>query len=198
MYAAQNSYSAIAIGVSAGGFEALAQLLPAFPKDFDLPIFITQHQLMDADRNGFIAKYYSQRCNLPVHEAYHGTQIKAGHIYHSVSGYHLQIESNGSLTLSVAPPLNHAIPSIDILFESAVEYYQSGLVGVVLTGQNTDGAVGISTIKAYGGLTIVQDPDGAEARSMPDAAIAATQIDAILPLDEIGPFLAKLSNRESP
>jgi two-component system chemotaxis response regulator CheB len=82
-----------------------------------------------------------------------------------------------------------ARPSIDVLFESAADAYGAGAVGIILTGANADGAHGLAMIKHRGGVAIVQDPATSERRSMPDAAIAATSADAVLPLDDIPAFL---------
>jgi len=76
-----------------------------------------------------------------------------------------------------------------VLFESAADAYRERVIGVILTGANQDGAAGLARIKQLGGVAVVQDPDDAERRSMPDAAIAATVADAVLPLEEIGRFL---------
>jgi two-component system chemotaxis response regulator CheB len=88
--------------------------------------------------------------------------------------------------------VNFARPSIDVLFESAADSYGPAAIGVVLTGANEDGAAGLARIKDAGGVAIVQDPRTAARRAMPDAAIAATSADVILPLEEIAPFLCGL------
>jgi chemotaxis response regulator CheB len=88
--------------------------------------------------------------------------------------------------------VQYARPSIDVLFESVAEAYRNRAIGIVLTGANEDGAAGLAAIKRQGGVTIVQDPRTAERRVMPDAAIALSLADAILPLDEIGPYLSSL------
>ncbi len=85
--------------------------------------------------------------------------------------------------------MQFARPSIDVLFDSAADAYGERAVGIVLTGANADGAAGLARIKARGGVAIVQEPATSERRTMPDAAIAATVADAVLPLDEIPAFL---------
>ena len=96
---------------------------------------------------------------------------------------------NGHLALSTDAPVQFARPSIDVLFDSAADAYGERAVGIVLTGANEDGAAGLARIKDCGGVAIVQDPATSARRTMPDAAIAATSADAILPLDEIPAFL---------
>lgn len=93
--------------------------------------------------------------------------------------------------LSTDEPVNHARPSIDVFFESVAEAYGEKVIGVLLTGSNEDGAQGLAVIKQRGGLTISQDPKTAKARAMPRAAIALNAADYILPLKEIGPFIAE-------
>jgi len=126
-----------------------------------------------------------------VREAEDKDPLLPGRVYLAPPRYHLLVE-RGKLALSTEAPDNYAQPSIDVLFESAAASYREGVVGVLLTGSNADGAQGLSAIKRAGGLAIVQDPETAEARAMPDAAIARGAADMILPLCEIGVFLAGL------
>jgi two-component system chemotaxis response regulator CheB len=114
-----------------------------------------------------------------------------GVAYIAPPGYHLLIEA-GSVALSVDPPVSHARPSIDVLFESAADVYGPGAVGVVLTGTGQDGAAGLARIKQRGGRTVVQDPTTATRSAMPRAAMASTIVDWILPLDMIGPRLVEI------
>jgi two-component system chemotaxis response regulator CheB len=94
--------------------------------------------------------------------------------------------------LSTESPVGFARPSIDVAFSSAADVYRERAVGLILTGANADGARGLARIKAMGGLALVQDPQSAESRAMPEAAIAATRVDSILSLAEIAPFLNEL------
>ncbi len=87
--------------------------------------------------------------------------------------------------------VNHCRPSIDVLFESAADVYEQRLVGVILTGSNTDGSRGMKYIKQRGGLTVVQDPACAESDCMPRESIKAMRVDKILHIDDIGPFLTQ-------
>jgi two-component system chemotaxis response regulator CheB len=114
--------------------------------------------------------------------------IVAGNVYLAPPDYHLLVEP-GHFALSTDERVHHARPSIDVLFESAADAYGERVIGVILTGANQDGASGLARIKAAGGVAIVQDPRDSERREMPDAALAATEVDAVLALDEIGPFI---------
>ena len=103
------------------------------------------------------------------------------------------IEMDKTFSLTIDERVNFARPSIDVLFESAAEAYKNKLIGVILTGSNHDGTNGIKVIKEYGGMTIAQDPATAESGYMPASAIAAVQVDHILPLDDIIDLLTDYS-----
>jgi two-component system chemotaxis response regulator CheB len=109
-------------------------------------------------------------------------------VYIAPAGYHLLVD-RGSFALSTDAKVCYARPSIDVLFESAAEAYKERVIGVVLTGASKDGSEGLARIKERGGLAVVQDPKGAEAPTMPEAAIAKVKVDRILPLPEIASYL---------
>jgi two-component system chemotaxis response regulator CheB len=116
--------------------------------------------------------------------------IAPGRVYLAPPDYHLLVEP-GSFALSVDERVQYARPSIDVLFESAADAYGERVIGVVLTGANADGAAGLARIAKRGGAAIVQDPETAEAREMPAAALAAAPA-TVLPLESIGPHIAEL------
>jgi two-component system chemotaxis response regulator CheB len=184
-------YAAVVIGVSTGGVEALKVLLPALPAAFPLPIAIVQHR--DRRSDGFLADYLNAMTGIRVSEAEDKEPFCAAHAYLAPAGYHLLIESDRSLSLTVDERVNYSCPSIDVLFESAANVFARSLIGVVLTGANADGAQGLKTIKARGGLAVVQDPHTAAAMSMPRAALDATHVDHVVPLERIAPLLTQIS-----
>lgn len=186
-------YAAVVIGVSAGGIEALKVLLPALPASFPLPIAIVQHR--DRRSNGFLADYLNAMTTITVSEAEDKEPFCAAHAYLAPAGYHLLIESDRSLSLTVDERVNHSCPSVDVLFESAANVFAHSLIGIVLTGANADGARGLKTIKARGGLAVVQDPQTAAAMTMPRAALDATPVDHVVPLERIAPLLIQISTR---
>jgi len=185
-------FEAVVIGASAGGVRALSIVLSSLPADFRLPIIIVQH-LHPHSGDGLV-EVLAHKTPLHVQQADEKTIIQAGHVYLAPPNYHLLLELDGSLALTVLPKVNYARPAIDILFESAADVYDVALIGIVLTGANHDGAAGLAYIKRTGGYTIVQDPDSAEASSMPLKASQATQVDALLALSDIGPYLLQLVN----
>jgi two-component system chemotaxis response regulator CheB len=187
------TFEIVVIGTSFGGLSALQILLPALAKDFAVPIVIVQHRGKDLDN---LCEFLQKHSVLPITEPNDKDQIAPGRVYLAPRDYHLLIERNG-FALSTEGPVGYARPSVNVLFESAADVYQEHVVGVILTGANTDGARGLAKIKSYGGMCIVEDPAGAVSRGMPEAAIAATKVDAVLPLSEIAPFLNQLCQPES-
>ncbi len=162
-------FKAVVIGVSAGGLNALKELLLLLPGNFNMAVIIVQHRL-NSDST-FLSDYYNDISELKVKEAELREKIEAGIVYFAPAGYHLYVEKDRTFGLSLDPLVNYSIPSIDVLFTSAAEVYRDELIGIVLTGANRDGAEGLFDIKEQGGLTIVQDPATAYAADMPEAAI---------------------------
>lgn len=176
----------VVVGTSLGGLAALEILLSGLPAEFPLPVAIVQHRGMDSDET--LMLLLQVHCALPVSEPDDKDPIEPGRIYLAPPGYHLLVD-RGSFALSMDAKVCYARPSIDVLFESAAEAYKERVIGVVLTGASRDGSEGLARIKERGGLAVVQDPKGAEAPTMPEAAIAKVKVDRILPLPEIAPFL---------
>ncbi len=177
-------YDLVVIGASWGGLHAVGRVLAGVPDEVDLPIVVAQHRhpdSLDATLRGLLGSEIGR----PVVDVEDKLPIEAGRVYLAPPDYHLLVE-RGSFALSVDERVKFARPSIDVLFHSAADAYGAGVIGVILTGANEDGAAGLAEIKERGGVAIIQDPAGAARRAMPDAAIAATVADAVLPLDEIG------------
>lgn len=183
------SAKAIVIGASAGALEALYQILPGLPKDYPLPIMTVVH--VPADKPNVLPQLMTAKCNLPAKEAEDKEMIESGTIYFSPPDYHLLVEENKSLSLSVDEPVFYSRPAIDVLFESAAEAYGPDLIGIVLTGANSDGAQGLKAIVAHGGVGLVQDPVTAYAAAMPTAALEASPTAAKLSLEAIADYLRK-------
>jgi two-component system chemotaxis response regulator CheB len=180
-------FELICVGASWGGLHAISRLLSDIPAEVEEPIAIVLHRHPDA-AEGALADLLHLHTLRSVADVDDKTPIERGKVYLAPPDYHLLVEP-GSFALSVDERVQHARPSIDVCFESAADAYREGVIGVVLTGANKDGAVGLARIKARGGVALVQDPAGAERRAMPDAAIAATVADAVLPLEAIGNFI---------
>jgi len=185
-------YKAIVIGVSAGGLAALSKLFPCLPDRFPLPVIVVQH--VHAAANRYIYTHFNNKCTLTIKEADDKEEIRPGFLYFAPPDYHLLIERDETFSLSIDARVNYSRPSIDVLFESAVYVWSSGLIGILLTGANNDGAHGMRLIKEHGGLTIAQDPATAEYPVMPKAAIDAGVVDEVLGLEQIGKRLIELGS----
>jgi two-component system chemotaxis response regulator CheB len=183
------AFEIVCIGASYGGLSALQTVLPELASDFPLPVVVVQHRKRDGDDG--LCEYLRKRSRLPLIEPNDKEKVEPGHVYLAPRDYHLLIEKS-IFALSTESPVGFARPSIDVTFSSAADVYMDRVVGVILTGANADGARGLARIKSLGGLALVQDPQSAESRAMPEAAIAATSVDRVLPLTEIAPFLNEL------
>ena len=175
----------VVVGCSLGGYNALQVILSGLPRDYPLPIAIVQHRGVDSE---ILASALQELTPLPVREADDKEPIVPGCVYVAPPDYHLLVEV-GRFALSTDPRVLSARPSIDMLFESAADAYLDRVIAVVLTGQSRDGAQGAARVKRRGGVVVVQEPSTAEARILPDSAIAASTPDRILPLEDIAAFL---------
>lgn len=183
----------VVIGGSAGGVDALIGLLPALPSGFGLAVTCILH--VPPDRDSRLAELFAARIGLPVREARDKEPIVPGTVYFAGAGYHLSIEQDRSFSLSCEPPVQFARPAIDVLMESAADVFGDALAGILLTGANYDGADGMRRIRECGGLTIVQDPEEAQASTMPEEAIRRCAPHLVLPLAAIRTVLPLLETR---
>jgi two-component system chemotaxis response regulator CheB len=187
-------YELIAMGASWGGLAALETVLRALPREFRTPIAIAQHRAVDSG-SGALSELLALHSGRDVCEAGDKDPIEPGRVYIAPPDYHLLVEPYG-FALSTEGAVHYSRPSIDVLFDSAADVHGDRLAAVILTGANDDGAYGIQRVRRRGGLTIAQDPETAEKRDMPDAAIATGDVQKVLPLDEIGPYLADVAGDE--
>jgi two-component system chemotaxis response regulator CheB len=181
---------AIVIGCSAGGLTALELLFSGIDQAMPLPIAVCCHT--GSATVDLLCELLAKHATLPVEEARERAPMRAGVIHVAPSGYHLLLESTRRFALSVDQRVSFARPSIDVLFDSAAEAYRNALIGVVLTGANSDGAEGLRRLRGYGGVAIVQDPADAESPAMPSAALKLAGADHCLPLAAIAPLLNRL------
>jgi two-component system chemotaxis response regulator CheB len=186
---------AIVVGGSAGALEALAAILPALPPGFSIPIAVVLH--VPREKPSYLSEVLGATCALAVREAEDKEPIVGATIYLAPPNYHLLIEKQRCFSLSVDAPVHFSRPAIDVLFESAADAYGAALAGLLLTGANEDGARGLARIKKAGGTTLVQSPDTASVRTMPDAALRLARPDYVLPLPEIAALLARMDSRRT-
>jgi two-component system, chemotaxis family, protein-glutamate methylesterase/glutaminase len=174
---------AVVIGASAGGVEALGMLLPALPADLAPAVIAVLH--LPADSPALLVELFAGRCRVPVREAADKEPVEPGVIYFAPPNYHLLVELERTFALSVEEPVNYVRPAIDLLFESAARAYGDQLLGVMLTGANSDGARGLARIRSAGGRAWIQQPEDAAAAAMPLAALRIAGADEVLTLAQI-------------
>lgn len=186
---------ALAIGTSFGGLEALKAIIPLFPIDFPLAVFVVLH--IGDNRNDSFIKHINSLSNIEVKEAEEKELVKSGTVYFAPPNYHLLVDSDFRIALSDDARVHHSRPSIDVLFESVAWQYKHELIGVLLTGLNQDGATGLKEIQECGGITIVENPDKSTASIMPSAAIHLNKPNFILDLDLIPQKIIELIQSEN-
>lgn len=180
----------VVIASSAGGIDAVTQVLSRLPADLSASIVIVQH-LRD-DRTTHLPDHLDRLSSLRVCLAQDGMGLEAGVVYLAEPGKHLTIK-DGNLALDTTKKVHYVRPSADILFSSAAKAYGSGVIGVILSGSGHDGAHGCKDIKGKGGVTIAQDEKTSRYFDMPKAAIEAEVIDYVLPVSEIAAKIIELT-----
>jgi two-component system chemotaxis response regulator CheB len=182
----------VALGASLGGSDALRALLAELPANFP-PLGVVLHRGSDDGGDTSLIEYLRKNRPLKVRVVEDKTLIAPGTIYLAPADYHLLIDGD-HFALSTEAPVHYARPSIDVFFESVAESFGGKVVGVILTGNNDDGARGLAAVKRHGGVTVVQSPETAYAPRLPEAALACgAEIDRVLPLDRIAWFLAEIA-----
>lgn len=186
-------YRVVVVGASAGGLHALRTLVSGLPADFEIPVVVVQHRARESE---LLCELLQECTGIPVQEVVDKLEMTPG-VFVGPPDYHLLVDE-GYFTLNCDDPVRYSRPSIDVMFESAVDSYGMDVVGVVLTGANADGARGLRRVADAGGHAVVQTPDTAEVRVMPRAALKAVPEACVLTLDEIGPHLASIRGRRVP
>ena len=184
----------VVIGVSTGGPNALAKLVPDLPKGFPLPILVVQHMPMTFTR--LLAERLNEACPLEVREAEEGLPVVPGRVIVARGDHHLKVRGAGSsvfATLDQGPQENSCRPAVDVLFRSAAQLYGGAVVSVVLTGMGFDGRKGTEIVKAAGGYSVVQDQASSVVWGMPGAVAEAGLADRIVPLDRMSAELVRLA-----
>jgi two-component system chemotaxis response regulator CheB len=188
-----NSYKAVVIGGSAGSFQGIVKILSQLPKGFPLPIIMALHRLKHV-RHGFV-EALSLKSVAQVTEPHDKEQIKKGCVYLAPANYHLSVELGHYFALSTEEMVNNSRPAIDITLSTCAYVYKDKLIGILLSGANRDGALGMKHIKDRGGLTIVQEPTECMIDTMPKAALGVTKIDEVMKVDQIIQFFKELDKQ---
>lgn len=175
-----------------GSYEVIGEIFRNLPPEYTTPIILVRH-IGASHHDNFFVNSLNDNCLLRVKEADQLEAITAGHIYIAPANYHLLVERDRTLSLSIDPPVKFSRPSIDVLFESAAKSYGPELIGVILSGANSDGTAGFRRISECGGYTIAQDPESAEVSAMPMSAISSCKVTSILPSGNIAEILTALT-----
>ena len=187
---------AVVVGCSAGGLDALREILHGMPADFPVPVIVVAHHAADGDL--LMAEVLGRDSPLRVCALEEKEAATPGRVHIAPGGYHLLVEADGTFSLSVDPKVCNCRPAIDVLFETAADAYGPRLIGVLLTGANRDGSQGLLAIRRAGGMTVVQDPATAAVATMPQAAIDAGAADRVLALGDIAAFLREAAGASRP
>lgn len=189
-----NPLNAIVIGTSAGGLHAITFLVERIPSHWSIPILVVQHISSDSD-NAWI-QTLNNKSKIITKEGEDKEAIREGHIYIAPPDYHMLVNFDKTIALSKDEKVNFSRPSIDVLFESASDVYKENLAGILLTGSNSDGAKGLKVIKERQGVIIIQNPENAEYKEMPKAALKSISPDYISNLQEISDFMTNYANKK--
>jgi two-component system chemotaxis response regulator CheB len=180
----------IVIGTSAGGIEALRQLVRGLPSGFPASLFVVCH--LPADSRSVLPELLSRAGPLLATHPANGDEFLPGHIYVAPPDHHLLLGPDAGIRLNRGARENNHRPAADPLFRSAARYYGSRGIGVVLTGALQDGTAGLLAIRASGGLAIVQDPGDALIAAMPQNAERIAGADHVVRLADLAPLLMEL------
>ena len=191
----QAAFKLVAIAASAGGLNAISQVLSNLSSDFPAAIAIVQH--LDPNHRSLMAEILRRRISLQIKQAEAGDMIRPGWIYIAPPNQHLVVKADDTFTLSESETVNYVRPAADVLFDSAATQYGKKAIAVVLTGTGKDGVKGVEAISQQGGTVIVQDRETSEFFGMPEAAIQTGVVDLILPLSKIASTLVELVRGDS-
>lgn len=186
----------IVIGASAGGLEALLEVISRLPADLPAAVCVVLH--LPAGARSALARILTRAGPLPAMTAHDGAPLAARHIYVAPPNHYHLVLAPGHLRLVFGPRENRTRPAADPLFRSAAQVYGPRVLGVVLSGTGADGSEGLRAITAHGGVAIVQDPEEAQFAGMPHVAIHRDAVTHIRPAAQIGPLLAHLARTPLP
>lgn len=184
----------VVVGASSGGLDALLTLLAALSPEYCLPLLVVLHQR--ANRESGVPAMLARHTHLQVLEVEDKLSISSGHLYVAPPNYHVLIEKEKLLSLSIEPPVNYCRPSIDVTLDSAAFVYRERLVACVLSGANQDGADGAREVKRRGGRVFVQDTAEAQVSTMPQAVAAAVSVDGMLSMGGMAAMLNRMNRSE--
>ncbi len=179
--------SLVVVGSSAGGIEALSQLVATLPADFPAPLVLAQH--LDPRHPSHLSEILARRSVLPVRTVTMLEHLEPGVVYVVPANRHVEITDH--MVRLRADTGRRPKPSVDLLLTTAARVYGERLIAVVLTGTGSDGAAGARAVKAAGGMVIIENPATAAYPGMPES-LAPSTVDVVADLERIGPLLSDL------
>lgn len=182
---------AVIIGGSAGSIEVLLKMVPALLPTLPFPIFIVLHRKYSIDSS--LRDLIAHKTALPVKDIEDKDPVYSGTIYIAPADYHLLLEKDHQFSLDNSEKINFSRPSLDVAFESASEVYGAGLMGILLSGANSDGTAGFRIIQSAGGVTVAQSPDSSPVPYMPQSAIDSKAVDHVLSILGIAEYINSVS-----
>jgi two-component system chemotaxis response regulator CheB len=189
------TFPIIVIGASAGGVQALLELVRVLPAGFPAAICIVQH--IPAYAVSYLPDLLDKAGALPARHPQNREPLRPGTIYVAPPDHHLLLENDHILVMR-GPKENHFRPSVDALFRSAAYTHGSRVIGVVLTGYLNDGTSGLWTVQRLGGVAVVQAPEDAYANAMPQSTLEFLKPDYLIVLAELAPLLERLTAQPPP
>jgi two-component system, chemotaxis family, CheB/CheR fusion protein len=186
----ENLFPVVGVGASAGGLKAFKKLVKAIPEKSGMAYILVQH--LSPDHSSALSNILQRETHIPVHEIRDNVHVKPDNVY-VIPANKILVANDGILQLSPRPSKDEKNRPIDIFFSSLAEVHQGHAIGVVLSGNGTDGTIGLKNIKCQGGITFAQDLDSATYDSMPQSAINAEVVDFVLAPEKMPRKLLKLN-----
>jgi two-component system, chemotaxis family, protein-glutamate methylesterase/glutaminase len=186
---AVNNLKVVAIGGSAGSLEPVLEIIQQLPDSPGAVFIIVVHR--KNDKESILQNLIAQKTKLTVVEVEDKEMIQPNTIYLAPADYHLLVENESIFSLDASDKIHFSRPSIDVTFESIAEIFKDRVIGILLSGSNSDGAQGMARIKSFGGKTIAQNPETSEVGYMPQQAIKLRCVDQVVDGEKIGRTLLK-------
>ncbi len=186
----KNGDPVVVIGASTGGPRALQQVLSELPADLAAAVAVVQHMPPGFTRS--LANRLNEISGLTVQEAAEGDRLALGMVLLAPGDFHLRFQQGKRVGLDQGPRRNHVRPAVDVAMESAVELYQSSVIGVVLTGMGSDGAEGAGSIKTAGGKVIAEHESTSVVYGMPRSVVEANLADCVVPLPDVASAIVEM------
>jgi two-component system chemotaxis response regulator CheB len=186
----------VAIGGSAGSLPVVMAILKALPVAFDYTVIVVIHRLKNVVSE--MERILAEASNLNIREPEDKEPIKKGIVYLAPQNYHLQIEADRTFSLDYSEPVNYSRPSIDVTFECVATVFKGRSVAILLSGANADGAAGLGKVIENGGTGIVQEPNTADYKLMPQAAIDKNMRALRQSPDDIVDYVSTVNSSQKP